>query len=279
MSEINDILKETLASTSIKFDKKEKIKAIITLIIMFTVTFILWNKEILEPVHLDFLSILIYPIKIFAIFLHYLSHGIVAIITGGHVVRLRFFSMYESLTSSCHFGCVFSTYNWFSHILAASAGYLGNIFFGCLMLYISIRKNWDKTVNTIIGIIMLLITLFIASSILNASIKNLHNIDIVTTSFMILFGSFMILSGTKFSDKINTFILRYLGIVSCLYVFFEMPKNIFITTPNDGYQCNAQVAGLLGMPFLSKTICIIWLLLSILALYFTLKITFKTEEK
>ena len=97
--------------------------------------------------------------------------------------------------------------------------------------------------------------------------------DLFTIIFTVLFGGFMLLAGSKFSDKVNAFILRYIGLVSCLYAFFDIPEDLIFrtVTQSDSY----AIAKSMGMPFLSVPIGILWLIFSALALYFTLKITFK----
>ena len=264
--DIDEMLKEKTSPKSKikKFGKEEKKKAITSMIIMLIITYLLWDYRTLNLFHLGFLSYLLYPIKMFTVFLHEMSHGLMAVINGGQITQIHF---------DPHIGgyCAYKINPTFiKNTLVASAGYLGSIFWGCLILYTSIRKHWDKAINIFIGIVMLIVTILFAR-------------DLFSIVFTLLFGGFMFLSGTKFSDEVNSFILRYIGVVSCLYAFFDIPEDlIFRTVGNDpvlGSSDSFVIAQSMGMPFLSVPIGILWLILSALALYFTLKITFKTEEK
>ena len=264
IDEIDDILKKGSTSPkSTKFGQEEKKKAIISIIIMLIVTFILWDYRTLNIIHLGFLSYILYPIKMFTVFLHEISHGLMAVLNGGHITKIHF---EPAIGGFCEYKI---TPTFIKNILIASAGYLGSIFWGCVILYTSIRKHWDKAINIFIGIIMILVTILFAR-------------DLFSIIFTSLFGGFMFLSGTKFSDKVNEIILRYIGVVSCLYAFFDIPEDlIFRTVGNDPVQGSSDsfvIAQSMGMPFLSVPIGILWLILSALALYFTLKITFKVEK-
>lgn len=266
MDDFDDILNEDSSpkTKSRKFGKEEKKKAITSIIVMLIVTYLLWDYRTLNTIHLGFLSYILYPIKMFTVFLHELSHGLMATINGGHITKIE---LNPLLGGVCYFTMPKS---WIGSVLTASAGYLGSIFWGCVILYASIRKNWDKGINTFIGIVMLLVTILFMR-------------DLFTVIFSVLFGGFMLLSGTKFSDQVNAVILRYIGVVSCLYAFFDIPEDlIFRTVASDpalgGISSDSYaIASSMGMPFLSVPIGILWLILSALALYFTLKVTFKTE--
>lgn len=257
--DIDEMLKEKPSPKSKieKFGKEEKKKAITSMIIMLIITYLLWDYRTLNLFHLGFLSYLLYPIKMFTVFLHEISHGLMATLNGGHITSI---ALDPRLGGVCYFTMPKS---WIGSTLTASAGYLGSIFWGCIILYCSIRKNWDKSINTFIGIVMLIVTVLFMR-------------DLFTIIFTVLFGGFMLLSGSKFPDKVNAFILRYIGLVSCLYAFFDIPEDLIFRTvsQSDSY----AIAKSMGMPFLSVPIGILWLIFSALALYFTLKITF-TEEK
>ena len=154
MDDFDDILKEKPTTKSGKFGKAEKKKAITSIIIMLVVTYLIWDYRTLAPIHLGFLSLLIYPIKMFTVFLHEISHGLMATLNGGHITSI---ALDPRLGGVCYFTMPKS---WIGSTLTASAGYLGSIFWGCVILYCSIRKNWDKSINTFISHIYYFFHLF-----------------------------------------------------------------------------------------------------------------------
>ena len=90
--DIDEMLKEKPSPKSKieKFGKKKKKKAITSMIIMLIITYLLWDYRTLNLFHLGFLSYLLYPIKMFTVFLHEMSHGLMAVINGGQITQIHF---------------------------------------------------------------------------------------------------------------------------------------------------------------------------------------------
>jgi hypothetical protein len=74
--------------------------------------------------HLPFLEVLVYPFKLFGTFVHEWAHAVIAIATGGHVLKLQINSDLSGET--------FTTGGWMLPI--SSAGYTGAAIFGALLL-------------------------------------------------------------------------------------------------------------------------------------------------
>ncbi len=235
-------------------NQAEKQKTITTIAIMLAITFLIWDNRILAPLHLGFLSFIIYPIKLFVVFLHEISHGLAAIVTGGTISHIEISPLIGGV---CYHT---SSSFWPIRTFIASAGYLGSILWGCLLLFLAIRTKYNKTINIVIGSIMLIVLV-------------LWMRDLFTVIFTGLFGIFMIFSGRKLSEEFNDLILKYIGVVSCLYAFLDIPEDLIFRTvsSSDSY----AIASSVGMPFLSVPIGILWLVLSALCLYQTYKITMK----
>ncbi len=235
-------------------------KAISTIIVMVVITFLLWDERLLAPFHLGWLSLLVYPVKIFVVFLHELSHGLAAIATGGRIVSITLSPDQGGLCQHMTNGKLMS------QIITASAGYLGSMFWGCVMLIASIKLRNKKPVNLFIGIVM------IAAMIMWIR-------DLFPVVFCTLFGGAMILLGTKLSEDLNSLALKYLGTVSCMYSLVDIPDDlIFRTVTNAGNGVGSDsyaIASALGMPFLSVPIGILWMIMSVAALWQTYKIAMK----
>ena len=89
---------------------------------MFAIAIIFWH------------SYLIYPIKVFVVILHEFSHGLAAVLTGGSIVKIE---ISQQVGGVCYTrGGV--------RFIVASAGYLGSIFWGGLILIIAARTKYDN---------------------------------------------------------------------------------------------------------------------------------------
>ena len=95
-----------------------------TLLIATTISVILW--------FIPFAEILTYPFRIFVTFIHEGGHAIAALLTGNSVASLSVAMNASGETYSTKGGM-------FSQLLVSSAGYLGSMAFGALLL-ILIRK-------------------------------------------------------------------------------------------------------------------------------------------
>jgi len=76
-------------------------------------------------------TVLILPLKILVVFFHELSHGLMAIVTGGEIVRIEVVRQEGGL-------CVTQGGNRF---LTLSAGYVGSLCWGGLLLVLAARSR------------------------------------------------------------------------------------------------------------------------------------------
>ena len=95
----------------------------VTLLVAATVvSVLLWMVSWYMPV----VEYVVYPLQLFATFIHESSHALMTLITGNHVMSLT--------VSPDTSGMVWSQAPWFSSMLISSAGYLGATAFGTLLL-------------------------------------------------------------------------------------------------------------------------------------------------
>ncbi|MCZ6875736.1 MAG: M50 family metallopeptidase [bacterium] len=78
----------------------------------------------------------LYPLKIFVVFIHETGHALTAVLTGGEVVAM--------VVTPWESGYV--EYRGGMPLLVASAGYLGSAAFGGVMLLLSGRETWATTI-------------------------------------------------------------------------------------------------------------------------------------
>ena len=160
--------------------------------LFFTGLWFLWDTPI------------VYPLKIFVVLLHELSHAMAEGATGGTVDQITL-DPYQG-------GATYFTGG--SAVLAMSAGYLRSLFWGALMFSAAneprIRKDW---VNGAIGTMVILLTIFFVRSGFGIA-------------FGIFFGAAMITASSRIGEIWNKRLLLTLGLTSALYAILDIKDDV-----------------------------------------------------
>lgn len=217
------------------------------LLILFSVIiaiFFLWSTPAL------------YPLKLLIVFFHESSHALMTIATGGQVIELEIDRMQG--------GHVISAGG--NRFITLTAGYLGSLIWGVVIYLLAVGSKYDKAIMFCLGIIILAVTtLFVR--------------DLFAFGFSGLTGLFMILMGVKAPMQINDIILRVIGVTSMSYVPLDVYSDTIARTSlrSDAFMLAEEFG---GTTVLWGTI---WLLVSVVILIATLKISLKfspvTEAK
>ena len=195
---------------------------------MFIIAMVFWN------------SLLIYPIKLFVVILHELSHGLAAVITGGDIVKIEI---------SRQIGGVCWTRGG-SRFIVASAGYLGSILWGGVILIIAARTRYDNILGMVTGGLLVLVSLLY--------IRNLFGF-----LFTVGFGVFLLIISYAAQNKMTDMLMKFLGMTSCLYVIIDI-KSDLIDRSNIGSDADT-IAQLLGMQSLSAPVGFLWIVIAVAA--------------
>ena len=217
------------------------------LLILFSVIiaiFFLWSTPAL------------YPLKLLIVFFHESSHALMTIATGGQVIELEIDRMQG--------GHVISAGG--NRFITLTAGYLGSLIWGVVIYLLAVGSKYDKAIMFCLGIIIMVVTtLFVR--------------DLFAFGFGGLTGLFMILMGVKAPMQINDIILRVIGVTSMSYVPLDVYSDTIVRTSlrSDAFMLAEEFG---GTTVLWGTI---WLLVSVVILIATLKISLKfspvTEAK
>jgi hypothetical protein len=213
-------------------------KQILLLAILFVSALFLWNTPV------------VYPVKIFTVLLHELSHELAAILTGGHLVKIDL--------SGNQSGLATTRGGW--PFLVLSAGYLGSMLWGGLILVIASRTRLDKLLSAAIGIAVIAISILF-----------------IRTTFGLLFGfafgTAMFVVGFFTPTFVNGIVLKFLGLTSILYAVIDIKDDLFMRTVRDSDASRmAQVS--FGTPFMWG---VVWIVLAIVAAVFFIGVSAKGE--
>jgi len=146
----------------------------------------------------------VYPLKIFVVLLHEISHAVVAVATGGTIERIVL-DPNQGGVCYCPGGNAFAT---------LSAGYLGSLAWGGLLVSAAQAKRINsRWVTGAAGVLVVALTL--------AYVRSTFGFG-----FGIAFGLVLILGALRLSVAINQGVLLTLGLTSCLYAILDIKSDV-----------------------------------------------------
>ncbi|MFP6886977.1 MAG: M50 family metallopeptidase [Opitutales bacterium] len=144
---------------------------------------------------------LLYPLKILTVFFHELSHALAALVTGGKVLEIVLDPQQGGY-------CLIAGGNDF---LVTSAGYLGSLVCGGIILVAAANSRRDKHLMVALGTILVVVSL--------TWIRPFLSFGFI---FCMILGGILAASGKYLSAKINDWALRTVGLTSCLYAILDV---------------------------------------------------------
>lgn len=146
----------------------------------------------------------IYPMKIFVVMLHEISHGIAAVATGGTIEKIVL-DPQQGGACHCPYGNAFIT---------LSAGYLGSLLWGVAMLQTAGSGRIPKQP----------VVFLMGAAVATLSLLYVRN------GFGLLFGlgfgGALMASAWFLGPKISRIVLTVLGLTSCLYAILDIKSDV-----------------------------------------------------
>jgi hypothetical protein len=186
-----------------------------TLLIAATISVVLW--------FIPFAEFLTYPFRIFVTFIHEGGHALAALLTGNSVASLSVATNASGETYTTQGGI-------FSQVFISSAGYIGSMAFGALLL-ILIRKAVAAR------IVLLGCAIFVFSlTMIYGLIKPIFWMTAWSgIPFTLLAGSILsvglILIARFASAKVATFFVSFLAVQSVLNALTDLKTVFFLSSP------------------------------------------------
>ena len=202
------------------------------LILITGSVFLLWNTPV------------VIPLKILTVFLHELSHAVTILLTGGSV---------ESFSISPQQGGMVIGRGG-NRFLSLSAGYLGSLMLGMVLLILALQTKADRAVLAVFGGVMCLVAL-------------LYIRDLFALVFCIGTGSAIFATAWYLRREVSDLVLRVIGLTSVIYVPFDIFDD---TIRRSGIRSDAfMLAEEFGGPTMMWGG--VWLVLSGIAIYLCLR--------
>ena len=189
-------------------------------------------------------SFFIYPIKIFVVLSHEISHGLATIFTGGKLQSI--------LLTSTLGGATYTIGG--NKFVIASAGYLGSLSFGVL-LFIS---GYNTNVRKVVGIVFAIILILFAANFISGALGR-----VISVVFALLF----IILPFYTDEVVNSYFFKIFGLISTFYVVIDIKEDLFsnIYRPSD-----AQfISEITSMPVMFWSI--FWFLISLTVIFFLVR--------
>jgi hypothetical protein len=169
-----------------------KLRFVFGFMLFFAALWLLWD------------TVLVYPLKIFVVLLHEMSHAVAAVATGGSIQRITLDPL-QGGACYCPGG---------NALLTLSAGYLGSLLWGGLMISAARSKRIKTSlVNMLIGGLVIGLTALY--------VRNGFGI-----AFGVAFGLGMIAIARKLSATVNRSLLLTLGLTSALYAILDIKSDV-----------------------------------------------------
>jgi hypothetical protein len=199
---------------SISADARPQVR---TLLIAAAATIALW--------YIPFLSVLSYPFNIFVTFIHEGGHAIAALLTGNSVAALSVSMNTEGLTYT-------SQGNLFSQILVSSAGYLGAMAYGALLLVLFRRAVAARIVLAGSAAFILLLTLVygLLVPMFNGTWGMVTGIPFTLVAGITLAGGLAAIARYA-SARVATFFMSFLAVQCVLNALLNLKDLFFLSSP------------------------------------------------
>ena len=234
-----------------------------TLLIAATISVVLW--------FIPFAEFLTYPFRIFVTFIHEGGHALAALLTRNSVASLSVATNASGETYTTHGGL-------FSQVLISSAGYIGSMAFGALLL-ILIRKAIAARL-VLLGSAILIFALTMIFGLIKPIFWMTAWSGIPFTLFAGLFISAALILIARFaSAKVATFFVSFLAVQSVLNALFDLKTVFFLsapfgpTVPTDA----VNMARATGIPAIFWTV--IWISLALGILWFAMRLYVAGRDK
>jgi hypothetical protein len=181
----------------------------------------------------------VYPLKIFVVLLHEISHGMAAVVTGGTVDRI--------LLDTRQGGATWTRGG--NAFLILSAGYLGSLLWGLLLIELggarAARARWALT--TLATVLLVVAILYVRS--------------LFGFLFTIAFGAALLFASRRLPPLGVARVLMALGVTSALYALLDIRSDVLQRPhlPSDAYMLGEMT----GIPALAWGIA--WIVLALVS--------------
>jgi hypothetical protein len=170
-------------------------------------------------------TFVVYPFRLFVVFLHEISHGLAAVATGGSIVSIGL-SFDEG-------GVCLTRGGW--PFLILNAGYLGSLLWGALFLLLGGRRARARSVIAVVGVFTLAVTL--------VYVRTWFGFSYGLAAALVLLAV-----AAHLKPAVSETLLAAIGATSVLYAVWDVASDVLLR--HSGQSDAAALARLTGVPAL-----------------------------
>ena len=233
-----------------------------TLLIAATISVVLW--------FIPFAEFLTYPFRIFVTFIHEGGHALAALLTGNSVASLSVAMNASGETYTSQGGII-------SQVFISSAGYVGAMAFGAMLLILIRKAVAARIVLLACGVLVFGMTMIFGF------IKPLFWMNAWSGIPFTLFAGLIISAGlvliARFaSARVATFFVSFLAVQCVLNALFDLKTVFFLSSPfGPSVQTDAlNMASATGIPAIFWTIA--WIAFALGILWFAMRLYVARRE-
>jgi len=194
------------------------------------------------------------PLNLMAVLFHEIGHGVMALFTGGKIISIQ---VGPNEAGSCET-------DGGSGALIVTAGYLGSMFVGGMLLYLSRTRHF---VPLVFGLLTLILVAAITTVIR----------DSYSRTFASGLAVFFVLCGFLAPLAISTLLLRFIGTFTCLYSIKDIYCDVLDDQGVAFFQNDAvEFSRMTGME--PQFVGLAWLIGCLIFFLLVLKNTLHSEE-
>jgi hypothetical protein len=234
-----------------------------TLLIAATISVLLW--------FIPFLEFLSYPFRIFVTFIHEGGHALAALLTGNSVASLSVAMNASGETYTTQGGLI-------SQVLISSAGYIGSMAFGALLLILIRKAVAARIVLLACGIFVFALTMIFGL------IKPVFTMSAWSGIPFTLFAGLLISVGlvliARFASlRVATFFTSFLAVQCVLNALFDLKTVFFLSSPfATAVPTDAvNMAHATGIPAIFWTV--VWIAIALGFLWFVMRLYVAGRDK
>lgn len=219
---------------------------------------------------IPFAELLTYPFRLFVTFIHEGGHALAALLTGNSVASLSIATNASGETYTSQGGII-------SQIMVASAGYLGAMTYGALLLVLIRRSVAARVV--LIGSAGLILSLTLIYGLFKPILSGVALSGIPFTLLTGVLLSLGLVAVAKFANgRVATFFVSFLAVQCILNALLDLKTVFFLSTPFAASvptdAVNMAIAT--GIPALFWTVS--WIAISVGILWITMRLYMAKKE-
>ena len=236
-----------------------------TLLAFTAISLLLW--------YIPFAWILYYPFEIFVTFIHEGGHALAAVLTGGSVDFLWVATDANGLTGTR------TSDSTLLRMFVSSAGYLGAMVYGALLLILIRKAVAARIVLLVSGIYVFAITMIfgLIKPVLTLSVWSGIPFTVVAG---VLLSAALILIAKFASARVATFFMSFLAVQCVLNALFDLKALFSLSSPFASQVVHtdaANMAKITGLPAIFWAA--FWIILAVSILWFVMRLYVAGRDK